>query len=192
MRRALSVLLLVVACSRAPVDEAWVTERVALLQTNIRDRDAWYDLAVAAVELGQLDNARQASRRVLSIVPHDAAAEAVLAEVGDAPARRRQPNAREDPETLRRCEAARVDIEAGRLDEAAVLLKVAAWMDESSPLPHQYLANLNVLRNRPLLALRHQRAALARAPMSPLYRQNLRALRAAQQQRTRAALEHIE
>lgn len=55
-----------------------------------------------------------------------------------------------------------------------------------------YLANLNVMRGRPLLAMRHQRAALARAPNSPLYRKNMRVLRDAQRARTRAALEQVE
>jgi hypothetical protein len=186
------LLLLVAACGRPPVDEAWITPRIERLQRDQHDRDAWADLAVAAVELGQLDNARRAARRVQALAPGDAQAVAILAQVGDAPARRRLPNAPEEPATKRRCEAARVAIEAGRLDEAAVLLKVAAWMDEASPLPHQYLANLNVMRQRPVLALRHQRAALARAPNSPLYRKNLRALRQAQQARTRAALRQAQ
>jgi tetratricopeptide (TPR) repeat protein len=192
VRRAVVVLVLAAACGRPPVDEAWITPRIERLQQDRRDRDAWADLAVAAIELGQLDNARFAARRILAIAPGDAQAADVLVRVGDAPARRRAAKAPEDPETKRRCEAARVAIDAGRLEEAAVLLRVAAWMDEASPLPHQYLANLNVMRGRPLLALRHQRAALARAPNSPLYRKNMRVLREAQRARTRAALEQVE
>lgn len=183
------LLALVAACAGPAVDEAWITPRIERLQHDQNDRAAWSDLAVAALELGQLDNARRAARRVLAIAPEDAQAKDVRARAGDTPRRRRVPNAPDDPATKRRCEAARAMIEAGRLDEAAVQLKVAAWMDEASPVPYQYLANLNVLRNRPLLALRHQRAALARAPQSPLYRKNLRALREAQQARTRAVLE---
>ncbi len=192
MRRAVAVLLLVAACGSPPVDEAWITPRIERLQHDRRDRDAWADLAVAAIALDQPGNARLAARRVLAIAPDDARAAEVLARVGEAPARRRPPRTPDDPETTRRCDAARAAIAAGRLDEAAVLLRVAAWMDEASPLPHQYLANLNVMRGRPLLAMRHQRAALARAPSNPLYRKNMRALRDAQRARTRAALEQVE
>jgi Flp pilus assembly protein TadD len=192
VRALVALLVLVAACGGPAVDEAWITARIERLQHDQGDRGAWSDLAVAAVELGQLDNARRGARRALALDPTDAQARDVLERVGTTPRRRRVPNAPEAPETKRRCEAARDLIQAGRLDEAAVLLKVAAWMDEASPVPYQYLANLNVLRNRPLLALRHQRAALARAPQSPLYRKNLRALREAQQARTRAALGQTE
>lgn len=192
MTRVVVALLLAVACTRPPVDEAWITTRIERVQRDQRDRDAWADLAEGAIALGQLDNARRAARRMERLSPGDADAADVLARVGDAPARRRQPNAPEEAETKRRCAAARVAIDQGRLDEAAMLLQVAAWMDEASPLPHQYLANLSVLRERPLLALRHQRAALQRAPRSPLYRKNMRALRDAQRARMRAALEQAE
>lgn len=56
------------------------------------------------------------------------------------------------------------------------LLRAAAWLDERAPRPHQYLANVAALRGDWELALAEERAALARAPHSKLYRRNVETL----------------
>ena len=66
----------------------------------------------------------------------------------------------------------------GASDEAIISLKTAAWLDEAAPLPHQYLANVYYLQGRLRAAIRHQRAALRRAPeRAALPRQPARAAR---------------
>ena len=60
--------------------------------------------------------------------------------------------------------------------EAKAKLRMAAWLDETSSLPHHYLANVYYLTDRRDLALFHQRKAVELAPGNELYQQNLAAL----------------
>jgi len=134
--------------------------------------DVWNNLAIIALEEGQLDNARRAARRLLDRNPGDRGGAALLQRAATAPARDAAPGA-----TRRRCDEARALADAGRYPLAVASLRAAAWLDERSPLPHQYLANVHVLAGNPRAALRHQREALRRDPGNALYRRNLRALR---------------
>jgi hypothetical protein len=60
--------------------------------------------------------------------------------------------------------------------EAVAKLQGAAWLDERSPIPHHFLANVRYLAGRYREAHRHERAALARDPENSLYRANVAAL----------------
>jgi len=155
-------------------------ERYLRLVTRLpRHVDAWHNLAVLAMETEQWGNARAAADRALALAPDDGALAALRARIGDRPPRRRT---RDDPvhgETLRRCAAARKLADEGRRDDAVLALRAAAWLDEASPLPHHYLANVQWLAGRPRLAARAEREALVRDPGNALYRRNLAALRRA-------------
>jgi hypothetical protein len=90
-------------------------------------------------------------------------------------------------ETLQRCTAAKRAADEHRPGDAIIALRAAAWLDEASPLPHQYLANIHFLSGHPFEAVREQREALKRDPGNDLYRRNLASLEqalAAQPQRT--------
>lgn len=154
--------------------EAAVQTYLRAVQLAPRAPDAWYNLGVIALETGQLENARNAAARVLAAAPDDSAAAALMRRAEAATPRRQ-----DDAATLERCKRARAAADAGNFDQAILALKTAAWLDEAAPLPHQYLANVYYLQGRLRAALRHQRAAVRRAPNQPLYRANLRALRAA-------------
>jgi tetratricopeptide (TPR) repeat protein len=145
-----------------------------LVETSPRAADGWYNLGIIALELGQFQNARAAALRVLAVRPDDAQAITLLSRARAATTRRGA-----NPATLERCRLGKAAADAGRYDDAVVLLEAAAWFDESAPLPHQYLANVYYLKGRLRAAIRHQRAALRCAPDEPLYRANLAALRAA-------------
>jgi len=140
------------------------------------EHKAWYNLAVIAFELGQLDNARRAAGRVLDLQSDDDGARVLLTRIDAAgsSAARRGPAA--TAATARRCNAARAHAEVGRQAEAVARLKTAAWLDERAPLPHHYLANVYYLAGRNAEALQHQRAALERAPDNELYARNLATL----------------
>ena len=69
--------------------------------------------------------------------------------------------------------------DGGRLDDAIVQLRAAAWLDEAAPLPHHDLANVYYAKGRLNAALREEAEAVRRAPRVELYRRNLEALRAA-------------
>jgi tetratricopeptide (TPR) repeat protein len=153
------------------------------------DRDAWYNLAVVAFERGQFGNARSAARHALAAAPDDAQAGRLLERASAFPDRRRAGGGAADPATPARCAAARRAFDAGRIAEATVALEVAAWVDEAAPLPHQYLANIYMVRGRPFLAYRHQREAVQRAPRNALYKRNLASLRRTLGARARNLLE---
>jgi Flp pilus assembly protein TadD len=70
-------------------------------------------------------------------------------------------------------------VDEGRFADALAALQAAAWFDETSPLPHHYLANVYYLIGRLEDATRQQREALQRAPDNQLYRRNLTALETA-------------
>src|SRR4029079_7838746 len=78
--------------------------------------------------------------------------------------------------TLRRCNDARADVDAGRMRIAIAKLEAAAWLDESSALPHHFLANVRYLNGRYREAHREESEALKRDPGNALYRTNLAAL----------------
>jgi tetratricopeptide (TPR) repeat protein len=144
-----------------------------------RHADGWHNLAVVAMEAEQWGNARLAATRVREISPDDAAMGRLLAQLGDRLPRRRAPGDPPHAETVRRCDAARRVAAEGRHDDAVYMLRAAAWLDEASPLPHHYLANVHFLAGRRRLAARAEREALARDPGNALYRRNLGALRRA-------------
>jgi len=138
-----------------------------------RDARPWYNLAVIALEQGQTGNARTALAKVLELTPDDHAARALAERLDSAT---QSASASPEGTTLDRCLAGRAAAEEGRYAEAVAKLRTAAWLDERSPLPHHYLANVMYLTGRHRLAYYHQREALARAPDNELYRKNLRAL----------------
>lgn len=131
----------------------------------------WYNLAVIAREEGQLANAKHAVDRVLALVPQDAAARTLAARI-DRSERRTVVRA----ETRRVCREARRLFREQRLREAVLKLRAAAWLDETSPLPHHFLANIYFLTGRRAEGLEYARAALQRAPENQLYQRNVAAL----------------
>jgi tetratricopeptide (TPR) repeat protein len=144
-----------------------------------RHADGWHNLAVVAMEAEQWGNARFAAERAREIAPTDPAIGRVLARIGDHPPRRRTPGEAPHAETIHRCEAGREAAADGRYDDAVYALRAASWLDEASPLPFHYLANVHFLAGHPRLAARAEREALARDPENALYRRNLAALRRA-------------
>ncbi|MGH7822224.1 MAG: hypothetical protein ACREQ9_20875, partial [Candidatus Binatia bacterium] len=76
-------------------------------------------------------------------------------------------------------EDARRVLDQKRRQDAIYLLEAAAWLDEASPLPHQYLANVFAMNGNLMLALRQMRLALDRDPGNQLYERNLQSLRRA-------------
>ncbi len=155
-------------------DEA-VGTYLRLTEVEPSNAAAWYNLAVVALEGGQLGNARRAAERVLALVPGDADAQRIAARAAVPTA----PSPRDPERTAQRCAAAKRQFDAGQPAEAIAALKAAAWLDEGAALPHHYLANMYYLNGRLAEALRHQREAVALAPDDALYRRNLEALEAA-------------
>jgi len=140
---------------------------------------AWYNLAVIAFELRQYSNARRAIDQVLARQPGDAAAKTLRARLDAAARAATAPSEDAVAEaTLARCQAGRTAAEAGRVTDAIAILNAAAWLDERSPLPHHYLANVYYLRGQYAEALVHQREALQRSPDNVVYQENLARLRA--------------
>jgi tetratricopeptide (TPR) repeat protein len=154
-----------------------------LLDLAPHHADAWYNLAAIALAHGQLNNARAAAQQALSAAPNDPQMRALVARIEALPDRR-PPAANEAPATLRRCARAKRAMERGRFDSAIRILQMAAWLDEASPGPHQYLANVYVLTGRLAAAIDEQRAALQRAPNNEVYRRNLESLERATARQT--------
>jgi len=148
-----------------------------VLQLRPTDAQAWYNLAVIALDLGQRGNARHAIDEVLQNAPDDQGALALRRKLDLAPSKGGETMPAPE-ETQRRCAAAKRAVEERRYADAAVALRVAAWYDEQSPLPYQYLANVFYLTGRVGEAVRAQREALQRAPDNELYKKNLAALEA--------------
>jgi tetratricopeptide (TPR) repeat protein len=142
------------------------------LRVQPHNAKVWYNLATIAVELGQLDNARAALETILRHTPDDQQARALQARFNAMPKDRAAPN----PRTEQRCAEAKRVLDEGRTDEAIIMLRAASWYDETSPLPHQYLANVYYMAGRMPQAVRHQREALTRAPDNELYQRNLTSL----------------
>jgi tetratricopeptide (TPR) repeat protein len=136
----------------------------------------WYNLAVVAFEESQLGNARFALAQVLKVSPQDRQAQALLRRVA---ALGRASVQSEDRATRRRCGEAKNLLDAQRPQEAIRTLEMAAWLDETSPLPHHYLSNIYYLSGRLPKALEEKRAALERAPDNELYKKNLAVLQRA-------------
>lgn len=136
----------------------------------------WYNLAVVALELEQYDNARRAVEKVLRHAPGDREAIALRRHLESVPPGTGPARAAEAAETLRRCAEAKRAVDEGRYVDAIVALRIAAWYDERSALPHQYLANVYYLTGRAADAVGSQREALRRDPQNELYRRNLAAL----------------
>ncbi|TFH22279.1 MAG: hypothetical protein E4H03_08765 [Myxococcales bacterium] len=146
-----------------------------------QDSRPWYNLALIALERGQLANADRAVQRVLALDADDHEAATLGRRV--AAARAAVSSSETTPgtsstQTERRCAAGREAAEEGRYAEAAAILSAAAWLDERSALPHHYLANVYYLQGRHTDALVHQRAALKRAPGNTVYARNLASLEA--------------
>jgi protein O-mannosyl-transferase len=149
---------------------------LTLVERQPDNTSAWYNLATIAFEEGQLDNARKATEQVLAHASGDAEALRLLDRI-DRSARRQpvRPHA-DGGATLERCERAKRLLDAGHRREAIALLDAAAWLDERSPLPHHYLANIHYLAGHLARAAQHQREAVRLAPGNDLYRRNLEAL----------------
>jgi tetratricopeptide (TPR) repeat protein len=149
---------------------------LALVEREPENTSAWYNLATIALEENQLDNARSAIEQVLVHAPDDAEALRLRERIG----RTARAGIEHEPGraaiTAERCERARRLFEAERTADAIALLKAAAWLDEGSPLPHHYLANVHYLGGRVAAAARHQREAVRRAPAHETYRRNLETL----------------
>ncbi|MEE8312410.1 MAG: hypothetical protein V3R77_09135 [Candidatus Binatia bacterium] len=146
-----------------------------------RDIRPWYNLAVIALERGQLANAGRAIERVLALDAEDSDAATLGRRVAAARAAATsspKPARTSSTHTERRCAAGREAAAEGRYAEAAAILNAAAWLDERSALPHHYLANVYYLQGRHTDALVHQRAALERAPGNTVYARNLASLEA--------------
>jgi tetratricopeptide (TPR) repeat protein len=141
--------------------------------------DAWSGLAAIALVAGQTGNARQAAQRVLDVEPGDARAHATLTSAAAASPRPTQRAGRPRAVTRRRCAMAKHLYDLGRVDDAIIALEAAAWLDERAARPHRDLANVYYLQGRLAEAIAAQRAAVARAPQSPVLRRNLVALEAA-------------
>jgi tetratricopeptide (TPR) repeat protein len=155
--------------------EEAVAAYLRLVEMEPRNAQGWYNLAVVAYEHGQLANARTAVRRVLAQSPDDA--QALQREIQ----RRPKPATTDEDQgqTLHRCSVAKRLFDGGHFEDAISTLKAAAWLDETSALPHHYLANMYYAKGRLLVAIRHQREALRLAPQNELYRRNLTALQRA-------------
>ncbi len=143
-----------------------------LLRLAPKHSAAWFNLGIIALEEGQQRNVEKAVSVVLETNPDDIAAKDLLRRSRSAP----PPPDRLPQVTRRRCESARIEGEAGRFRRAIAQLQAAAWLDEAAPLPHQYLANLYVMRGDRKAALVHQEEALKLAPNNELYRRNRDAL----------------
>jgi len=156
--------------------ERAVAKYFELVNAEPRNTHGWYNLALIATEAGQFENAGAAVKRILQVDPADRPA--LL--LGKRLKQIERPSLdADDAVTLRRCETARRAADEKRYAEATYTLQMAAWLDESSPLPHQYLANVAFLQGHLRRAVEHQRAALARDPDNALYRRNLESLEAA-------------
>jgi tetratricopeptide (TPR) repeat protein len=149
------------------------------LQVQPGNPQVWYNLAVIALELEQWGNARRALDEVLSHSPDDREALALRRQLDSKPGSAQPEGAAPSEETQRRCAEAKHAVDESRFADAIVELRVAAWYDEASPLPHQFLANVYYLGGRAEDAVRAQREALVRDPNNELYRRNLAALEAA-------------
>ena len=180
-RNTSALLNLGYAYDRTGKREQAVETYFRLLAIEPRNAAAWYNLSATAFDLGQLENARAAAQRVLKLSPGDAGARGLLRRL-DASRQGAAPAGRDRAPTLRRCEAAQRMFDGGRLDDAIVQLRTAAWLDEAAPLPHHDLANVYFAKGRLDAALREEAEAVRRAPGVELYRRNLEALRAATDQ----------
>jgi tetratricopeptide (TPR) repeat protein len=146
-----------------------------LVDRDAHDSGGWYNLAVVALESRQLDNAKHAVEQALARAPGDSDARALKQRIEAAQGQPEDGGA-ETAETIRRCNEAKRMLDADQPRQAALLLRAAAWLDEKSPLPHQYLANLYYLTGRLPAARNELREALQRAPQNQLYRANLEAI----------------
>jgi tetratricopeptide (TPR) repeat protein len=152
-----------------------VRSYLALVKQRPENAAAWYNLASIAFEEGELANARHAAEQVLAHSPGDGETRRLLERI-DRSSRPGRIRAVGEETTLRRCERAKKALDEGRRAEAVGLLNAAAWLDELSPLPHHYLANVHYLAGQLALAAQHEREAVRRAPENKLYRRNLEAL----------------
>jgi tetratricopeptide (TPR) repeat protein len=146
------------------------------LQVQPGNTQVWYNLAVVALELQQRNNARRAVEEVLRRAPGDQEALVLRRRLETLPPSAGGEPVAESEETLRLCAGAKRAVDEGRYADAIVALRIAAWRDERSPLPYQYLANVYYLTGRAADAVRAQREALQRDPENDLYRRNLAAL----------------
>ena len=161
---------------RAGRREKAVRAYLRLVEIDPANAEGWYNLATIAFEQGQFENARTAAQRVLAVSPHDTGARTLLARLDRLPEHVRADGNSARADTLRRCAMAKRAMEAGRGVRAIRLLRMAAWLDEASSMPHQYLANAYVMNGQLKEAVAAQRAALQRAPNNELYQRNLASL----------------
>jgi len=173
--QAATLLKLAYAYDLAGQRETAVETYFRLLEHYPTTVDARHHLAVIAYESGQMQNAREIVAEILRLAPKDSAAremKAKLDAIGHTPVVS-QPHS---STTYRRCREASDAAAAGRIIEAIAKLRTASWLDESSSLPHHYLANVYYRSGRVHEALVHQKKAVALAPENEIYRTNLAAL----------------
>ncbi len=143
------------------------------------DPELWRRLADAALAAEQPEHARQAAERVLALTPNDIAAVAMRDAAAALPTPSSDRLGRPRALTRRRCMAAKRMVDRGQLDDAAIVLAAAAWLDERAAMPQSDLANVAYLQGHLADALAHQRIAVALAPRSELQRRHLASLEAA-------------
>ena len=142
------------------------------------DPEIWRRLGAAALAAQQVGNAELAAERLLALAPGDAAAVSLRAAAQALPTPNGERPGRPRALTRRRCAAAKRMVDRGQLDDAAIVLAAAAWLDEGAAQPQRYLANVAYLQGHIADAVAHQRIAVALAPQSDLLRRNLAALEA--------------
>ena len=156
--------------------EQAVETYLQLVTVEPGNAQGWYNLAVIAWEGGQFGNARTAVDKVLALTPQDADARLLRTRLDRLGATEPHAERAPDPNTARRCAEAKQELDAHHYAVAIRRLRMAAWLDEAAPLPHQYLANVYFLAGRLEAAIDAQRAALQRAPHNEVYRSNLASL----------------
>jgi tetratricopeptide (TPR) repeat protein len=156
-----------------------VQNYLRVVQRAPEHAEAWQGLATLAQAAGQSANARRAAEHVLALRSGDAQAIAILAAaIAATPVPSVRPG-RPHAATRRRCAAAKRLYDLGRVEEAIIALRAAAWLDDRAARPYRDLANVYYLLQRLSDAVVAQREAVARAPQSPALRRNLAALEAA-------------
>jgi tetratricopeptide (TPR) repeat protein len=176
--QASTLLKLGYAYDLAGQREAAVETYFRMLEHHPRATNVRYNLALIAYESGQMRNAREMTAELLRLAPKHTAAREIKAKL-DAIGHTPVVSPPHSSTTYRRCREASEAATAGRITQAIAKLRTASWFDESSSLPHHYLANVYYRAGRTREALEHQKKAVALAPENEIYRTNLTALQRA-------------
>jgi hypothetical protein len=131
----------------------------------------------AALAAEQPEHARQAADRLLALTPNDIAAVALRDAAAALPTPSGNRRGRPRALTRRRCTAAKRMVDAGKLDDAAIVLAAAAWLDEDAAMRRTISPMSPTCRGGSRTRSRISRA-VELAPRR-LFRRNLEALEAA-------------